>query len=158
MEPKPRGLEVPVVLLLVEGGLNSVIKCSMALKREIPVVAVAGTGRAADLLAYAVSLTIKTPRLVSSGEWNSLGAVRYYVSQFEMIRIFWGYSRWVKKQLKQNKKVWRILSVHQITWVKLPPPKYIQYPTHLSSMCGSMGRLSLQFRTMILTPRPPPHW
>ncbi|XP_071522333.1 transient receptor potential cation channel subfamily M member-like 2 [Panulirus ornatus] len=63
---EPHGLGVPVVLLLLEGGLNSIIKCSMALKRNIPILVVAGTGRAADLLAYAASMTIHTP----SGQYN----------------------------------------------------------------------------------------
>ncbi|XP_042233689.1 transient receptor potential cation channel subfamily M member-like 2 isoform X2 [Homarus americanus] len=60
-KPEPEGLGVPVVLLLLDGGVNSIIKCNLALKRDIPIVVVAGTGRAADLLAYAVSMTIHTP-------------------------------------------------------------------------------------------------
>ncbi|XP_037787974.1 transient receptor potential cation channel subfamily M member-like 2 [Penaeus monodon] len=42
--------------------MSALEKCAMALSRDIPVVVVAGTGRAADLIAYAVSLTIRTPR------------------------------------------------------------------------------------------------
>ncbi|XP_042880237.1 transient receptor potential cation channel subfamily M member-like 2 [Penaeus japonicus] len=61
-EEEPKGLGVPVVLLLLEGGMSALEKCAMALSRDIPVVVVAGTGRAADLLAYAVSLTVRTPR------------------------------------------------------------------------------------------------
>lgn len=56
-KPEPDGLGVPVVLLLLEGGLSSIVKCSMALKKGIPVVVVAGTGRAADLIAYGVTMT-----------------------------------------------------------------------------------------------------
>ncbi|XP_068222859.1 transient receptor potential cation channel subfamily M member 4-like [Palaemon carinicauda] len=59
--PEPVGFGVPVVLLLIEGGISSITKCAMALRRNIPVVVVAGTGRAADLMAYAVSMTIRTP-------------------------------------------------------------------------------------------------
>lgn len=59
--PEPIGFGVPVVLLLIEGGISSIMKCVMAVRRNIPVVVVAGTGRAADLMAYAVSMTIRTP-------------------------------------------------------------------------------------------------
>ncbi|KAK3876196.1 hypothetical protein Pcinc_018987 [Petrolisthes cinctipes] len=62
MEEEPRGLGIPVVLLLLEGGLSSLLKCKLALRRRIPVVVVAGTGRGADLLAYAASMTCHTPR------------------------------------------------------------------------------------------------
>ncbi|KAK7074537.1 hypothetical protein SK128_025621 [Halocaridina rubra] len=61
-EPEPLGFGMPVVLLLLEGGISSVSKCCMALKSNIPVVVVAGTGRAADLLAYAVSMTVRTQK------------------------------------------------------------------------------------------------
>nr|XP_045593116.1 transient receptor potential cation channel subfamily M member-like 2 [Procambarus clarkii] len=60
-KPEPEGLGVPIVLLLLDGGVNSIDKCAMALRQAIPIVVVAGTGRAADLLAYAVSMTIYTP-------------------------------------------------------------------------------------------------
>ncbi|KAK8731069.1 hypothetical protein OTU49_007785, partial [Cherax quadricarinatus] len=67
-EPEPKGLGLPVVLLLLDGGLDSIVKCDMALKRNIPIVVVAGTGRAADLLAYAVSMTRHTHRLKNHKE------------------------------------------------------------------------------------------
>ncbi|KAK4316372.1 hypothetical protein Pmani_012451, partial [Petrolisthes manimaculis] len=60
-EEQKGGLGIPVVLLLLEGGLNSLRECKLALKRRIPVVVVEGTGRGADLLAYAASMTCHTP-------------------------------------------------------------------------------------------------
>ncbi|XP_042880245.1 transient receptor potential cation channel subfamily M member-like 2 [Penaeus japonicus] len=57
---EPSGLGIPVVVVLLEGGLGALGKCAMALKKNIPVVVVGGTGRAADLLAYAVAMTVRT--------------------------------------------------------------------------------------------------
>lgn len=59
---EPLGLGIPIVMLLCEGGVGSIKMCAMALKKAVPVVVVAGTGRGADILASAVSLTVRTPR------------------------------------------------------------------------------------------------
>lgn len=70
---EPTGLGIPVVVVLLEGGLGALGKCAMALKKNIPVVVVGGTGRAADLLAYAVSMTVRTARWVGGGSGKGGG-------------------------------------------------------------------------------------
>ncbi|XP_022255565.1 transient receptor potential cation channel trpm-like [Limulus polyphemus] len=50
--PDP-GLGIPVVLLLLEGGFDAISHVHMAITCRIPVVICAGTGRSADILAYA---------------------------------------------------------------------------------------------------------
>ncbi|XP_059174640.1 transient receptor potential cation channel subfamily M member-like 2 [Physella acuta] len=52
-----KGLEIPLVLLLVEGGTDAIQDASVSLAQGIPVVVCAGTGRAADILAYAYNHT-----------------------------------------------------------------------------------------------------
>ncbi|KAF2363995.1 hypothetical protein FHG87_005246 [Trinorchestia longiramus] len=85
--PEPTGLGTPVVLLLLEGGMSSIVKCSMALKGRIPVVVVAGTGRAADLLAYGVSMTHETPSYVfDEVHENSMEIWKY--ERFRLIREY----------------------------------------------------------------------
>ncbi|XP_027211632.2 transient receptor potential cation channel subfamily M member-like 2 [Penaeus vannamei] len=49
--PSPRGLEVPVVMLLLDGGVRAIDRCLKALKRRVPVLVVQGSGGAADMLA-----------------------------------------------------------------------------------------------------------
>ncbi|XP_041370086.1 transient receptor potential cation channel subfamily M member 1-like isoform X2 [Gigantopelta aegis] len=51
------GKGIPVVLVVVEGGYDAITDASQSLKEGIPVVVCAGTGRAADILAYAYSHT-----------------------------------------------------------------------------------------------------
>lgn len=46
-------LPVPVVLLVVEGGLNTLRTASEAMDKNTPVVIIEGFGRAADLVAAA---------------------------------------------------------------------------------------------------------
>nr|XP_027237710.1 transient receptor potential cation channel subfamily M member 2-like [Penaeus vannamei] len=74
---EPTGLGIPVVVVLLEGGLGALGKCAMALKKNIPVVVVGGTGRAADLLAYAVSMTVRTARWVGGGSGKGGGDASY---------------------------------------------------------------------------------
>ena len=50
---------VPVVLLVLEGGPNTVRTMCELIKKKIPAVVVDGSGRAADVVAYAYSHTIK---------------------------------------------------------------------------------------------------
>ena len=52
MEPEPRGLGLPVVTLLLEGGVSALQDVKENLAGGQPCVVVAGSGRAADLLAY----------------------------------------------------------------------------------------------------------
>ena len=47
---------VPVVLLVLEGGPNTVRTMCELIKKKIPAVVVDGSGRAADVVAYAYSL------------------------------------------------------------------------------------------------------
>ena len=51
------GLGIPVVLVVVEGGTDCIADARKSLEHKIPVVVCAGTGRAADILAYAYSHT-----------------------------------------------------------------------------------------------------
>ena len=50
---------VPVVLLVLEGGPNTVRTMCELIKKKIPAVVVEGSGRAADVVAYAYSHTVK---------------------------------------------------------------------------------------------------
>ena len=50
---------VPVVLLVLEGGPNTVRTMCELIKKKIPAVVVDGSGRAADVVAYAYSHTLK---------------------------------------------------------------------------------------------------
>ena len=61
-EPMPNGLGIPVVILLLDGGISSIFECKMALKNGTPVVVVANTGRAADLIAFGVSMAVEGPK------------------------------------------------------------------------------------------------
>ena len=51
------GLGIPVVLVVVEGGTDAIADAKKSLEHKIPVVVCSGTGRAADILAYAYSHT-----------------------------------------------------------------------------------------------------
>ncbi|XP_052269751.1 transient receptor potential cation channel subfamily M member 3-like isoform X2 [Dreissena polymorpha] len=57
------GLGIPVVLVVVEGGTDAIDDAMSSVLHEIPVVVCSGTGRAADILAYAYSHT----KTISSG-------------------------------------------------------------------------------------------
>ena len=50
---------MPVVLLVLEGGPNTVLTMCELIKKKIPAVVVEGSGRAADVIAYAYSHTKK---------------------------------------------------------------------------------------------------
>ncbi|KAJ8317399.1 hypothetical protein KUTeg_005303 [Tegillarca granosa] len=54
---KDGGLGIPVVLLIVEGGEDTLSDALKCLEHDIPVVVCAGTGRAANILAYAYDHT-----------------------------------------------------------------------------------------------------
>lgn len=51
------GLGIPVVLVVVEGGTDAIADARSSLEHRIPVVVCSGTGRAADILAYAYNHT-----------------------------------------------------------------------------------------------------
>ncbi|XP_053406588.1 transient receptor potential cation channel subfamily M member-like 2 [Mercenaria mercenaria] len=51
------GLGIPVVLVVVEGGTDCISDARKSIEHKIPVVVCAGTGRAADILAYAYTHT-----------------------------------------------------------------------------------------------------
>ncbi|XP_064619886.1 transient receptor potential cation channel subfamily M member-like 2 [Lineus longissimus] len=52
-----QSVNVPVVLLVLEGGMSSIESAAAAIKNNIPIVAFEGSGRAADYLAYAYKIT-----------------------------------------------------------------------------------------------------
>lgn len=50
---KDGGLGIPLVLLVVEGGTDAINDCFESLKHNVPAVICEGTGRAANIIAYA---------------------------------------------------------------------------------------------------------
>ena len=54
------GLGIPVVLVVVEGGYDAILDCRKSLSQKIPVVICEGTGRAADIIAYAYTHYVTT--------------------------------------------------------------------------------------------------
>ncbi len=54
------GLGIPVVLVVVEGGYDAILDCRKSLSQKIPVIICEGTGRAADIIAYAYTHFITT--------------------------------------------------------------------------------------------------
>ena len=55
------GTKVPIVCVVVEGGAGTIKTVWNALKNNTPCVVINGTGRAADLLAFAVKMKEKYP-------------------------------------------------------------------------------------------------
>jgi DUF917 family protein len=51
------GVNVQVVLLVLEGGMSSIESAAAAIKNNIPVVVFEGSGRAADYLSYGYKIT-----------------------------------------------------------------------------------------------------
>ena len=51
------GVHVPVVLLMLEGGENTLATAAEAIESNTPVVVIQGSGRCADLIAYAYKVT-----------------------------------------------------------------------------------------------------
>ena len=51
-DPAPRGLDIPIITLLLEGGTDAIYKVKDSLELGQPCVIVEGSGRAADILAY----------------------------------------------------------------------------------------------------------
>ncbi|CAL1527369.1 unnamed protein product [Lymnaea stagnalis] len=78
-EKSEGGLGIPLVLLLVEGGTDAIQDVSVSLAEGIPVVVCAGTGRAADILAYAFKNTItqNTTRSMSDFHQDKLARKIY---------------------------------------------------------------------------------
>ena len=48
---------MPVVLLVLEGGRKTLLTAATSLKKDMPVVVIQGSGRAADVIAHAVEIT-----------------------------------------------------------------------------------------------------
>ena len=44
---------IPVVILCLEGGPNTIVTMAEAIKKGVPAVVIDGSGRAADVVAYA---------------------------------------------------------------------------------------------------------
>lgn len=55
----PGSIGVPVVLLVLEGGPNTVQTMYELIKKKVPAVVIDGSGRAANVVAFAYSHTIK---------------------------------------------------------------------------------------------------
>lgn len=51
------GVNVPVVLLVLEGGENTLETAAEAMRKNTPVVVIQGSGRAADYIAYGYRIT-----------------------------------------------------------------------------------------------------
>ncbi|KAK7069702.1 hypothetical protein SK128_024772 [Halocaridina rubra] len=71
---RPSGLGIPAVVLVLDGGVSALRECLMALQCNTPVMVVEGTGRAADLLAYAASRysspIVRNGKVVAEQELN----------------------------------------------------------------------------------------
>ncbi|XP_042877224.1 transient receptor potential channel-like [Penaeus japonicus] len=83
----PRGLEVPVIMLLLDGGVRAIDRCLKALKRRVPVVVVQGSGGAADLLADAVVSNFSLRRICEEEEeilHNILSKVSVYLHDLDV--------------------------------------------------------------------------
>ncbi|XP_043211040.1 transient receptor potential cation channel subfamily M member 5-like isoform X1 [Amphibalanus amphitrite] len=61
-DPGVGGLGIPVILLILEGGLGVIVDVLHSLRRGIPVVVIRGTGRAADIIAFAQCEVAKRSR------------------------------------------------------------------------------------------------
>lgn len=89
------GLGIPVVLVVVEGGTDCINDARKSIEHKIPVVVCAGTGRAADILAYAYTHT-KT----------SSGGVRRMKEKHElklMDKIFDAYGeKWKEEEIEEK--------------------------------------------------------
>ncbi|CAD5116686.1 DgyrCDS5550 [Dimorphilus gyrociliatus] len=54
---RQQSVNVPVVLLVLEGGVNTLETAAVAIANKTPVVVIQGSGRAADFIAYAYRIT-----------------------------------------------------------------------------------------------------
>ncbi|XP_060576682.1 transient receptor potential cation channel subfamily M member-like 2 [Ruditapes philippinarum] len=91
------GLGIPVVLVVVEGGTDCINDARTSIEHKIPVVVCAGTGRAADIIAYAYTHT-KT----------SSGGIRSMKEKHElklMDKIFDAYGKNWKDEEIQKKTI-----------------------------------------------------
>ena len=59
MDPPPKGLGIPVVTLLLEGGTDAIDEIRENLSSGMPCVIVEGSGRASDIIAYAYHHAVK---------------------------------------------------------------------------------------------------
>ncbi|XP_019640471.1 PREDICTED: transient receptor potential cation channel subfamily M member 2-like [Branchiostoma belcheri] len=81
-----KDLGVPVVVLVVEGGRYTLRTVSEAVERQIPVVVAEGSGRAADIIAYAYKRwkRIKQRRKITKDLWDRIGKAFDLPSDEEM--------------------------------------------------------------------------
>ena len=61
LEPPPKGLGIPVITILLEGGTDALYEVRDNLMHGQPCVVIAGSGRSADILAYAYKNTERDP-------------------------------------------------------------------------------------------------
>ncbi|XP_061184290.1 transient receptor potential cation channel subfamily M member-like 2 [Saccostrea echinata] len=86
------GLGIPVVLVILEGGTDAIHDAMVTLAHKIPVVVCSGTGRAADILAYAYSHTR-----------SNKGELKPKHEEKLKEKIFDAYGeRWKEKDIEEN--------------------------------------------------------
>ncbi|XP_061184292.1 transient receptor potential cation channel subfamily M member-like 2 [Saccostrea echinata] len=86
------GLGIPVVLVILEGGTDAIHDAMVTLEHKIPVVVCSGTGRAADILAYAYSHTR-----------SNKGELKPKHEEKLKEKIFDAYGeRWKEKDIEEN--------------------------------------------------------
>eukprot|EP00105_Crassostrea_gigas_P034984 XP_019919132.1 PREDICTED: transient receptor potential cation channel subfamily M member 6 [Crassostrea gigas] len=86
------GLGIPVVLVIVEGGTDAINDAMVSLNHNIPVVVCSGTGRAADILAYAYSHTRSSKGVLKS---------KHEIKLRDKINEAYG-GRWKENEIDKN--------------------------------------------------------
>ena len=89
-EDEPRGLGVPVITLLLEGGTDSIYKVKDGLENGQPCVIIEGSGRAADILAYGYRHATRQ----TSGVWALKDRDEYFAENLveQSVLIFSSFS------------------------------------------------------------------
>lgn len=86
------GLGIPVVLVILEGGTDAINDAMVSLNHNIPVVVCSGTGRAADILAYAYSHTRSSKGVLKS---------KHEIKLRDKINEAYG-GRWKENEIDKN--------------------------------------------------------
>ncbi|KAL3319622.1 hypothetical protein Ciccas_001705 [Cichlidogyrus casuarinus] len=69
-DSKDGGWEIPVVLVVVEGGYDVLIDAQNSLEQKIPIVICSGTGRIADILHHAIDLQQRDEKTRKPSEFD----------------------------------------------------------------------------------------
>uniref|UniRef100_A0A914W1B9 TRPM SLOG domain-containing protein n=1 Tax=Plectus sambesii TaxID=2011161 RepID=A0A914W1B9_9BILA len=96
------GLTVPVVVVLIEGGLDTLDAVCEYLKCQIPVVICQGTGRAADILSYAKLSCVEEINL-NTGKVCRLLPEEHRIAVMQMLTEAYSGSMKMDKQIVQEK-------------------------------------------------------